>query len=190
MAQNIYHPTAVVATDHVGPDKHVDAFTRIYPQVHIGWGCRIGNHCLIENDVEVGDRVSIGNGTFVPLKVSIGADVRIGNRVSFLDSAALQRTLATDEPPATRIGAGALIADGAVIRCGVTLGRHASVQPYSRVERDVPDFASVFGKPARQDGWVCACGARLDLPVNGSGEATCSCGVAYALANGVVMQVE
>ena len=190
MAQNIYHPTAVVATDHVGPGTRIGAFTRIYPQVHIGWGCRIGNHCLIENDVEVGDRVSIGNGTFVPLKVSIGDNVRIGNRVSFLGSAMLQQILAADEPPATRIGAGALIADGAVIRCGVTLGRHAFVQPYSRVERDVPDFASVFGKPARQDGWVCACGARLDLPVNGSGEATCSCGVAYALANGVVMQVE
>jgi len=190
MAQNIYHPTAVVATDHVGPDTHVGAFTRIYPHVHVGRGCHIGNHCLIENDVAIGNRVWIGNGTFVPAKVVIGDNVRIGNRVSFLDSGALLRTLGTAEPPATRIGAGALVADGAVIRCGVTVGRHAFVQPYSRLERDVPDFASAFGKPARQDGWVCACGARLDLPVNGSGAATCTCGLSYTLANGVVTQVE
>jgi len=38
--------------------------------------------------------------------------------------------------------------------------------------------------------WVCACGARLDLPVNGSGEATCACGLSYTLANGVVTPVE
>lgn len=190
MSENNVHPSAIVGTGDIGPVTTVRAFTRIYPHVHIGRGCHIGNHCLVENDVAIGDRVHIGNGTFVPVKVSIGADVRIGNRVSFLDSAALQRTLATDEPPATRIGAGACIADGAVIRCGVTLGRHAFVQPYSRVERDVPDFASVFGRPARQDGWVCACGARLELPVNGSGAATCTCGLSYALANGVVTQVE
>jgi UDP-2-acetamido-3-amino-2,3-dideoxy-glucuronate N-acetyltransferase len=30
------------------------------------------------------------------------------------------------------------------------------------VTRDVPDYAVVVGNPARQMGWVCECGDKLD----------------------------
>jgi len=30
------------------------------------------------------------------------------------------------------------------------------------VTRDVPDYALVVGNPARQMGWMCKCGERLD----------------------------
>jgi len=38
----------------------------------------------------------------------------------------------------------------------------------------VPDHALVYGNPAKQQGWVCACGEKLD-----EGLACVECGLAY-----------
>ena len=47
------------------------------------------------------------------------------------------------------------------------------------VTRDVPDYALVYGNPARQRGWMCACGARLVASV---AEPVCgACGARYRL---------
>ena len=32
------------------------------------------------------------------------------------------------------------------------------------VSRDVPDYALVYGNPARHRGWVCKCGENYNLP--------------------------
>ena len=65
----------------------------------------------------------------------------------------------------TRIGRGATIGANATIVCGVTVGRSAFIGAGTVVIRDVPDFALMVGNPARQTGWMCACGTRLSLPV-------------------------
>lgn len=57
---------------------------------------------------------------------------------------------------------GASIGGGCTILPGVNIGRYALVGAGSVVTRDVPDHALVFGNPARQVGYVCECGARLD----------------------------
>jgi UDP-2-acetamido-3-amino-2,3-dideoxy-glucuronate N-acetyltransferase len=45
------------------------------------------------------------------------------------------------------------------------------------VTKDVPDYALVYGNPARQHGWVCACGVKLNQ------ELTCpECGKKYRQA--------
>ncbi|WP_050775244.1 hypothetical protein [Desulfonatronospira thiodismutans] len=46
--------------------------------------------------------------------------------------------------------------------CGVTIGSYAFVGVGTVVTRDVPDHALVTGNPARQTGWVCMCGERLE----------------------------
>ena len=62
----------------------------------------------------------------------------------------------------------------ATIVCGVTLGRYSFVGAGAVVTKDVLDYALVVGNPARQIGWMCACGERLD-------ETLCCavCGKAY-----------
>ena len=61
-----------------------------------------------------------------------------------------------------------------------TIGKYAFVGAGSVVTRDVPDYALVYGNPARHRGWVCQCGVKLALPVEGSGHATCAeCGLTY-----------
>ena len=44
----------------------------------------------------------------------------------------------------------------------MTVGRNAMVSAGAVVHRDVPDHAIVAGNPARQVGFACLCGLRLD----------------------------
>ena len=62
----------------------------------------------------------------------------------------------------TLVMQGASIGANATIVCGVTIGEYAMVGGGSTVTKDVPKQALVVGNPARQIGWVCKCGKRLD----------------------------
>ena len=65
--------------------------------------------------------------------------------------------------------AGASLGAGVVLLPGVTVGASAMVGAGSLVTRDVPDFALVYGSPARLHGHVCRCGdsLRFDRPAGG-----------------------
>src|SRR6185312_9716259 len=65
----------------------------------------------------------------------------------------------------TLVKQGATIGANATVVCGTTLGRFSFVGAGSVVTRDVPDYAMVYGNPARQRGWSCSCGEKLDLEV-------------------------
>ena len=43
----------------------------------------------------------------------------------------------------------------------LTISKYCLVEAGSVVTRDVLDYALVYGSPARQHGWVCACGVKL-----------------------------
>ena len=62
----------------------------------------------------------------------------------------------------TLIKTGASIGANATIVCGVTLGKYSFVGAGSVVTKDVPDYALVFGNPAKIQGWICECGEKLD----------------------------
>jgi UDP-2-acetamido-3-amino-2,3-dideoxy-glucuronate N-acetyltransferase len=51
------------------------------------------------------------------------------------------------------------------------------------VTKDVPDYALMAGVPARQIGWVCECGTRLDETLE------CTCGRKYALSNNLLSKI-
>lgn len=46
--------------------------------------------------------------------------------------------------------------------CGITIGRFAFVGAGTVVIRDVPAYALVVGNPAKQIGFMCECGERLE----------------------------
>ncbi|MCP4892374.1 MAG: N-acetyltransferase, partial [Actinomycetales bacterium] len=73
------------------------------------------------------------------------------------------------------------------IVCGVEIGEHAFVGAGAVINRDVPAHALMVGVPARQVGWMSAAGERLDLPLEGEGEAKCPItGHGYRLRGGRV----
>jgi UDP-2-acetamido-3-amino-2,3-dideoxy-glucuronate N-acetyltransferase len=59
----------------------------------------------------------------------------------------------------------------------------------SVVTRDIPDFALVYGNPARLQGWMCQCGTRLEFSSQaGREKAVCSqCGESYVKENNTVL---
>jgi UDP-2-acetamido-3-amino-2,3-dideoxy-glucuronate N-acetyltransferase len=86
-----------------------------------------------------------------------------------------------DEYRTTLVRKGASVGANATIVCGVTLGSYCFVGAGAVVTRDVPDYALVYGTPARLHGWVCQCGDQLKFAEkDGMERAVCkSCGDAY-----------
>lgn len=62
----------------------------------------------------------------------------------------------------TYVKNGASIGANATIVCGNTIGEYAMIGSGSVVTKDVPAHALVVGNPAKQIGWVCQCGHKLN----------------------------
>lgn len=136
--------------------------------VVIGNGCRIGENCKIhyfshiDDDVVIGNNVKIQNNVMVPHGVTLEDGVFVGPSVVFTNdkhprSVTLDGKLKTGDDwtmTPTVIKEGASLGGGAVIVCGVTIGRWAMVGAGALVTKDVPDYALVVGCPAKVVGRV------------------------------------
>lgn len=183
------HPSAIV-----DPGATIGAGSRIWHFVHVCAGARIG------------EGVSLGQNVFVGNRVVIGDNCKIQNNVSVYDNVVLEEDVfcgpsmvftnvynprssidRKDQYRDTLIKRGATLGANCTIVCGVTVGSYAFVGAGAVVNRDVPDFSLALGVPARHAGWMSAYGERLDLPLTGSGSATCPhTGDVYTLSGSTV----
>jgi UDP-2-acetamido-3-amino-2,3-dideoxy-glucuronate N-acetyltransferase len=181
------HETAVIDPDvSIGSGSKVWHFSHILSATRIGERCNIGQNVAIGPDVVIGDGCKIQNNVSVYKGVTLEEDVFCGPSVVFTNvfnpRAHIRRM---DELRTTLIRKGATLGANCTIVCGVTIGRYAFVGAGAVVTRDVPDHALVVGNPARQIGWMSRYGERLDLPVEGDGEALCpGTSEQYRLVNG------
>jgi UDP-2-acetamido-3-amino-2,3-dideoxy-glucuronate N-acetyltransferase len=83
----------------------------------------------------------------------------------------------------TLVRRGATIGANATVVCGATLGEYAFVGAGAVVTKDVKSYALVTGVPARQVGWMCRCGERLETGDAGPGTGVVcgACGTRYSL---------
>lgn len=169
------HAQALCETAAVGPRTRIWAFVHVLDGANIGSDCNICDHAFIEGRVRVGDRVTVKNGVQLFDGVVVEDDVFLGPNCIFTND--LTPRAAVKKPAesllSTLVQRGATIGANATIVCGVTIGAHAFVGAGAVVTSSVPRHALVVGNPARQLGWMCRCGSRLD------GELRCSCGAAY-----------
>jgi acetyltransferase-like isoleucine patch superfamily enzyme len=173
------HPTALVASTSIGDGTRIWAFVNILAGARIGRDCNVCDRCFIENDVVLGDRVTVKCGVSLYDGLVLEDDVFVGPDVTFSNDLR-PRSRQPVEHPRTLVRTGASLGAGTILLPGVTVGRFAMVGAGALVTRDVPDFALVYGSPARIHGHVCRCGSGLRFE-NGA-EAACTCGRRYRSA--------
>ncbi len=137
---------AVVGQDTlIGKDAYLDA------------GVHVGARCKIQNGVYLYHGVTVEDGVFLGPRATTTNDLT--PRAIFPDGK--QRGPSDFRVTPTRICEGAAIGAGAILVCGITVGKFAMVAAGAVVTRDVPAYGLSRGNPARLVGVVCACGAKL-----------------------------
>ena len=150
------HPTALISPKaKIGAGTKIWAYTQIRENAVIGRDCVIGNGVYVDSGVKIGDRVNIHNKALLYRQLTVENDVFIGPAVCFIND---------PKPRANRIrslkGRRCLVRKGASIGANVsvlpdlTIGRHSMIGAGSLISEDVPDYALVYGSPARFRGFI------------------------------------
>jgi UDP-2-acetamido-3-amino-2,3-dideoxy-glucuronate N-acetyltransferase len=168
------HPLSDVQSIHIGTNTSVWQYVVILKNAIIGDNCNINCHTFIENDVRIGNNVTVKSGVYLWDGLNIEDDVFIGPNVTFTNDRYPRSKMYPEKFQKTIIKKGASIGANATILGGTTIGFFALIGAGALVNKDVPDYAIVFGIPARVMGWVDENGRKLtpdiDCFVSDSGQ--------------------
>jgi UDP-2-acetamido-3-amino-2,3-dideoxy-glucuronate N-acetyltransferase len=186
----------------IGAGTRIWHFSHVMKGCRIGRDCSIGQNCVISPGVVIGDRCKIQNNVSVYSGVELEAEVFLGPSMVFTNVLTPRAHISRNTPAdfaSTRVRSGASIGANVTIVAGITIGRYALVGAGAVVTRDVPDFAVVYGNPARSRGWACHCGVALQFNAAAPAEETVqeprtvqcgACGSRFILQDGRVEMVE
>jgi len=165
----------------IGPGTKIWHFAHIMKNSRIGANCNIGQNVVISSDVEIGNNVKIQNNVSVYTGCVLEDDVFCGPSMVFTNVInPRSHVVRKDEYKTTLVKRGASLGANCTVVCGTTIGRYAFVGAGAVVTRDIPDYALVYGNPAKLRGWMCACGIALKFADNGEGRSKCgACGGEY-----------
>lgn len=184
MASNVHrdamiHPHAIVEPGAViGARTRVWAFAHVLPGVVIGDDCNICDQTFIEGNVRIGSRVTVKCGVYLWDGLTIEDDVFIGAAAAFTNDVKPRSKRYHAEYAKTLVRQGASIGANATVLGGITIGRWAMIGAGAVVTKPVRDYTLVIGVPARQVGWVCRCGERLELSEERTSRCSC-CGLEF-----------
>ena len=157
------HPSAEVSDKaQIGDGTKIWNLAQVREDCVIGENCIISKNVYIDTKVVLGNRVKVQNNVNVYHGVEVEDDVFLGPSMTFTNDFYPRAFNADWEITNTYVKRGASIGANATIVCGNTIGEYAMVGSGSVVTKDVPPHALVVGNPARQIGWVCICGHKLD----------------------------
>ncbi len=180
------HDTAVIDDGcEIGRGTKIWHFSHILSNSRIGGNCNIGQNVVIGPDVEIGENCKIQNNVSIYKGVTLEDGVFCGPSMVFTNiynpRAEIRKM---DQIRTTLVKRGASIGANATIICGVTIGRYAFIGAGAVATKNVPDYALVVGNPAKQIGWACECGVKVDPQL-----CCLDCGKEYEEMDGVVREV-
>jgi len=183
------HPSAFVDEPcEIGDGTKIWHFSHVMAKSRIGRDCNIGQNVLVSPDVTIGNNVKIQNNVSLYTGVHLEDDVFCGPSMVFTNVINPRSHVnRKSEYQRTLVKRGATLGANSTIVCGVTIGKYAFVGAGAVVTKDIPDHALVVGVPARQIGWMCACGVRLEV---NEGVGSCAtCGSTFVVAGDIVETV-
>jgi UDP-2-acetamido-3-amino-2,3-dideoxy-glucuronate N-acetyltransferase len=175
------HPTSTIDQPcKIGEGVKIWHYSHVMKDCVIGKNCNIGQNVVVSPGCVLGENVKVQNNVSIYTGVICEDDVFLGPSMVFTNVVnPRSHIVRRHEYQQTLVKRGASIGANATILCGHTIGRYAFVGAGAVVTKDVPDFALVIGNPARQAGWVCYCGNRVEF-YPGSRTGKCeSCGRGY-----------
>lgn len=169
------HPTAIVDEGaQIGEGSRVWHFVHVCGGAKIGKGVSLGQNVFVGNKVTIGDKCKIQNNVSVYDNVTLEEGVFCGPSMVFTNvynpRSLIERK---SEYRDTLVKKGATLGANCTIVCGTTVGEYAFVGAGAVINKDVKPYALMVGVPARQIGWMSEFGEQLDLPLEGSAQATC-----------------
>jgi UDP-2-acetamido-3-amino-2,3-dideoxy-glucuronate N-acetyltransferase len=186
-------------SSYVDDNVSIGSGTKIWHFSHIISGTKIGENCKIGQNVVIGPSVTMGNFCKIQNNVSIYGGVELEDYVFCGPSMVFTNILeprckypqeTADKYIRTLIKEGASIGANATIVCGITIGKNAFIGAGSVVTRDVPDYALVYGNPARIRGWVCECGHKLEFAADDHASCLAKCRKSYKLEQNKLTEIE
>ena len=173
------HPSACIdASASIGAGTNIWHFSHIMDGAVIGERCNIGQNVMVGRSVRIGNSVKIQNNVSVYEGVTLEDDVFCGPSMVFTNVYNPRSHIPRkDEIKQTLVKQGATIGANATIICGNTVGRYAFIGAGAVVTKDVPDYSLFMGNPGKTQGWMCACGIKVEFESN---KARCDrCGARY-----------
>ena len=159
------HPSAVVdAGAQIGSGTKIWHFCHLMPLSKIGENCIVGQNVYIDNNTVIGNRVKIQNNVSIYNGVILEDDVFVGPSVVFTNvinpRSFIERKT---EFRKTIIHKGASIGANATLLCSIEVGQYAMIGAGAIVTKNVAAYALMTGNPAVQTGWISEAGHRLDF---------------------------
>jgi UDP-2-acetamido-3-amino-2,3-dideoxy-glucuronate N-acetyltransferase len=186
------HPTAVIDMPcEIGADTKIWHFVHIMSGARVGERCVLGQNVFIASGVVIGNNVKIQNNVSLYEGVILEDDVFCGPSMVFTNIRNPRSEIVRKGQYArTLIRKGATLGANSTIICGCTIGKYAFLGAGAVVTNDVPDFGLALGVPARVVGWMSAYGERLP-EFDAQGYAVCPrSGELYQLVDGCVHRVD
>ena len=163
-------------------DYFVHESSYVDTNVKICQGTKIWHFCHIQSGAYIGENCSIGQNVNIAANVQVGNHVKIQNNVSIYEGVELEdyvfcgpsMVFTNDLTPRSKypkgpsnyqktlVKYGATIGANATIVCGNSIGKWAMIASGAVITKNVPNHALFAGVPAKQIGWVCECGLRLN----------------------------